>query len=103
MNDVSMNPPPSGGVSITTLILTAALTVATTAAVVLAVLHFTSGDRPSGSGPFVQKDAVKPQGHASGDVVYMLPYAAPPHLTLTSPHRPYTDRQADRKGLQLGR
>lgn len=77
----------------TTLILAVALAAAIAAAVVLAVLHFTSAG-PAGSSAggqtFVQKDAVKPQGHASGEVVYPLPYAAPPHLTLTAPHRPYT-------------
>ena len=113
MNDPTVNPPRPRGVSATTLILTAALAATTTAAVVLAVLYFISA-RPtgapgqpsafagltgSGPTPFVQKDAVKPQGHPSGEVFYPIPYATPPHLTLTAPRRTYTIVKQDELGF----
>jgi len=95
MSDASPKPPPSRGVSLTTLILTAALTSTTAAAVVLAVLYFVGGDRKSG----VQKDVVKPQGHPSGEIFYPIPYASPPHLTLTAPHRTYSITKQDEYGF----
>jgi hypothetical protein len=95
MNDASKNPSPARGVSMTTLILTAALTAATAAAVVLAALYFVGGARKPG----VQKDVVKPQGHPTGEVFYPLPYAAPPHLTLTAPHRTYSIVKQDEYGF----
>jgi hypothetical protein len=100
MNDAITSAPRPRGVSMTTLVLGIALAAAATAAVVLAVLHFTGGG-PAGPGgqTFVQKDTVKPQGHASGEVVYPLPFAAPPHVKLTAPHRPYTITKQSETGF----
>jgi len=115
MSDASLKPPPSRGVSLTTLILTAALTATTTAAAVLAVLYFT-GSRPTAAGalgqpsiftdltgsaptPNVQKDTVKPLGHPTGEVFYEVPYASPPHLTLSAPHRVYQIVKQDEFGF----
>ncbi len=114
VNDSTPNPPPSRGVPATTLILSIALAVTTTAALVLAVLYFLSASRPANGGtpgqpfasaaltglaPNVQKDAVKPQGLGTGDVFYPVPYAVPPHLTLTAPHRVYRIVKQDEYGF----
>lgn len=98
MSDASPKSPPSRGVSLTTLILTASLTATTTAAAVLAVLYFT-GSRPTGSAANVQKDTVKPLGQPAGVVFYEVPYASPPHLTLSAPHRVYRIVKQDEFGF----
>ena len=87
MSDAFSKPALPRVVSLTMLILTAALTATTAVAVVLAVLYFSGG--ASGQA-FVQRDTIKPQGHTTGEVVCPIPYAVPPHLTLTATHRPYT-------------
>lgn len=113
MSDASLKLPPSRGVSLTTLILTAALTATTTAAVVMAVLYFTAGGRPTAAGspgqpsafagsspaPSVQKDTVKPLGLLTGEVFYEVPYASPPHLTLSAPHHVYRIVKQDEFGF----
>ncbi len=119
MNDTSPNPPPSRGVPATTLILaiatTAAITVSVVMAVVMAVVYFTSArpGAPAAPGqpsvvaaltgtapmPSVQKDTVKPQGRAAGEVFYEYPYGAPPHLTLSAPHRIYRIVKQDEFGF----
>ncbi len=95
MNDASTNPPRPRGVSVTTLILTVGLAAATTAAILLAVFYFIGAARKPG----VQGDVVKTQGHPSGEVFYPIPYATPPHLTLTAPHRSYSIVKQDEYGF----
>ena len=96
----------------TTLILTAALTATSIVAAVLAVLYFT-GSRPTVPGqpsvfaaltgsaptPNVQKDTVKPLGRPAGEVFYEIPYASPPHLALSAPHRVYRIVKQDEYGF----
>jgi hypothetical protein len=116
MNDSSTTPPRARGVSVTTLILSVALAIAATAAGVLAALYVLALARPSSAGapgqpsplavqtgsavtPNVQKDTVKPLGKASGEVFYEAPFAAPPHLTLSAPHRVYRIAKQDEFGF----
>jgi hypothetical protein len=111
MNDASPKAPPARGVSATTLILSVALAVASTTAVVLAVLYLSGTGRPasavapgqqSAAAPptaSAEKDTVKPLGQPAGEVFYETPFASPPHLTLSAPHRIYRIVKQDEFGF----
>jgi hypothetical protein len=104
---------PPRGVSRTTLLLSVLLTAAVTAAVVLGVIALRGGAGQTAPGPsdpsttptlvkdgdvYVQKATVKPEG-TTGHVIYPMPYAVPPHLTLTSGKRKYTIVKQDELGF----
>jgi hypothetical protein len=104
----------TNGISPRTLVLSVLLAVAITAAAVLGVVAYRGGfGRSNDPGPsdpsttptlvkdgdvYVQKAAVKPDG-ATGHVVFPMPYAVPPHLTLTSGKRKYTIVKEDELGF----
>ena len=102
--------PPARGFSGTTLLLSVLLAVAVTAAAVLGVLALRGGASPPGptdpSTPslskdgdvYVQRAQLKPEG-AMGHVIYPMPYALPPHLTLTAEKRRYTIVKQDELGF----
>jgi hypothetical protein len=108
MNPVNGSKPPAPttvprAVSIATLILSLLAATAATAAVVLSLAHSsaprTDNHLPADDvSPFVQEGTVKPEGQAAGTVFYPLPYASPPHLSL-SPGGRYCLARQDELGF----
>jgi hypothetical protein len=105
------SPPPAArpprGVAVSTLILSALLVAAVTAAAFLAFLHFTAAGQAVGQAlnlnpaeePLTQKEAVRPGGESTGVVYYPVPFASPPHVTLTCGKREYVVTQQDEAGF----
>jgi hypothetical protein len=106
-------PPAMSGKTVTTptLLLSLALAASVTAAIIFAVLYFrppttaagaATGSNPAGPGAddlLVQKGTVSPGSHFTDLVYYEIPYASPPHLTLTTSKRQYTLLAQDEAGF----
>ena len=94
-------------VVVSTVILSALLVAAVMAAAFLAFLHFTPTGQTVGQAlnlrpaeePLVQKGGVKPGAESTGVVYYPLPFASPPHLTLTGGKRDFVVTQQDEAGF----
>jgi hypothetical protein len=107
----SSAPPPRGFrfVSITTIVLMVVFTTTLAVGIVFAILYLVSprGGEGSGNpfvpgdrhdGPYVQKETVHPST-SFGEVIYPIPYASKPHLTLSSSQRKYNITKQSETGF----